>query len=305
MASIVTYYTDCRDFGFRYVWEYWIMGRFCGKQRKHAAVTQYLQRFFAKHPIDNAAQYAVSPNPYPDSIWVCWWQGEEQMPEVVKICYASLKAHANGHPVRLITKDNYREYIEMPEWVMEKFDAGKITITHFSDLLRVALLSRYGGFWMDATLYLTGDLPKETPLFFTLKQNAKDDAYVSAYRWSGYCMGGTSANPIFAQAYSMLVNGYWVKQERLVNYFILDYIYDLLYQSNDQIREMIDGNANNNPDVMFLAEHVNRSFNKAEWKHVCENTQIYKLSWKQKLCTETKDSKQTYFGYLSNSNEHS
>lgn len=297
MASIRTYYTDWRDFGFRYVWEYWFLGRLHGKKYKHAAVTHYLQRFYEQNPAAKDIQYSVTPNPYPDSIWVCWWQGEEQMPEVVKICYASLKAHANGHPVRLITKDNYMQYVKMPEWVVRKFDAGAITITHFSDLLRLTLLSRYGGLWMDATLFLTGDLPKETPAFFTLKQKAKDNEYVSAYRWSGYCMGGNNVNPIFTQAYNMLV-GYWAKHERIINYYILDYIYDLLYQSNEKIKNMIDRNLDNNPNVMYLAEHLNQPINKMEWERVCENTSIFKLSWKQKYCAKTNDNKQTFWSHL-------
>ena len=44
-------------------------------------------------------------------IWVCWWQGEEQMPELVKQCYKLLKRYSGRHPVKLLTKDNYQKYI--------------------------------------------------------------------------------------------------------------------------------------------------------------------------------------------------
>lgn len=297
MASFKTYYNDYRNFGFRYVLNYWIMGRLCGKKCKHAAVTHYLRRFFLKNPVEDV-QYTANPNPYPDSIWVCWWQGEEQMPEVVKICYASLKAHSNGHPVRLVTKDNYKQYVDVPDWVMKKFKKREITITHFSDILRLTLLSRYGGFWMDATLYITGDLPKEVPVFFTLKQAQKNNEYVSAYRWSGYCMGGTNTNKIFSQAYSMLINGYWLKQDKLINYYILDYIYDLLYQTNIDIKAMIDANPYNNPDVMFLVEHMNKPYNSNQWDRIKEHTYVHKLSWKHQYTAQVNDNEQTYYGYI-------
>lgn len=278
MASLNTYYQDCKQFGIRYVWEYWLLGRFLGLRYKQSAVLRYLKKFYAKNSIDSNVHYAVELNPYPDSIWVCWWQGEEQMPEIVKICYASLKAHANGHPVRLITKDNYTQYVDMPKWVMRKFDAGAITITHFSDLLRLALLSRYGGFWMDATLYLTGDLPKETPYFFTLKQECKSDEFVSANRWSGYCMGGGVANPLFSNAYQLLISLYWRDHDKLINYYILDYVYAILYESNMEIHKMFEENEYNNPDVMYMCYNINKPYNAVEWVEIKQNTHIFKLN---------------------------
>lgn len=199
------------------------------------------------------------------------------MPEIVKICYASLKAHANGHPVRLLTKDNYRRYVEMPEWVMTKFNAGMITITHFSDLLRLALLSRYGGFWMDATLYLTGDLPKDTPYFFTLKQNRKHEEFVSAYRWSGYCIGGATDNPLFSRAHTILML-YWREHNKLINYYVLDYVLNILYESNDEICRMIDENECSNSNVLYLVTHLNKPYNVEEWNKIKQQTYIHKLN---------------------------
>ena len=298
MTKISKYYQDLRNYGFRYVWEYWILGRIQGRKRKHQAVTHYLQRFYEQYSLQEC-RMAKDPNPYPNRIWVCWWQGKEQMPEIVRICYASLLKHANGHPVHLITKDNYQQYVEMPEWVMSKFEAGIISITHFSDLLRLTLLSSYGGFWMDATLYLTDDLPQETPSFYTLKQQAKDDSYVSNYRWSGYCMGGDAQNPLFAKSYLLLLLLYWKMHDRLINYYILDYVYDLLYQSDEAIREMIDANPYNNPDVDFLVSHMNKPYEDNEWKQICKDTYIHKLSWKQSY-SEQCDKQSTYYYTIKN-----
>lgn len=302
MASLKTYYSDLNHYGIRYVWEYWIMGRIYGKEQKHAAVTHYLQRFYSTNSARKQEKFAISPNPYPDSIWVCWWQGEEQMPEIVRICYKSLQEHANGHPIHLITKDNYKKYVEMPQWVLEKFAAGIISITHFSDLLRLTLLSRYGGLWMDATLYLTSDIPERIPYFFTLKQKANNNDFVSMYRWSGYCIGGVVDNPIFSEAYILLILQYWRDHDKLINYYILDYVFDLLYASNEHIKKIIDDNPYNNPDVMFLANHMNLPYNDEEWTNVCKNTYIHKLSWKQHY-VEKYSNIGTYYKLLKNCND--
>ena len=54
------------------------------------------------------------PIPQEDNypIWVMWWQGENKMPEVVKICYASILKNAGSHPVNLITNCNYEKYLD-------------------------------------------------------------------------------------------------------------------------------------------------------------------------------------------------
>lgn len=39
-------------------------------------------------------------------IWVCWMQGMETAPELVKVCYASLHRHMKDREIILLTKEN-------------------------------------------------------------------------------------------------------------------------------------------------------------------------------------------------------
>lgn len=87
-------------------------------------------------------------------VWVCWWQGESSMPEIVQICYQSLRKHTS-HPIHLITKDSIGQYLQLPDFIEEKVQKGRITLTHLSDILRMALLAQYGGLWIDATVYVS------------------------------------------------------------------------------------------------------------------------------------------------------
>lgn len=91
-------------------------------------------------------------------IWVCWWQGEAALPALCRACLKTIKAHACAHPVILIDKDNYSDYIKLPAVIKEKFDDGKISITHLSDILRCLLLREHGGIWMDCTIFLIKDI---------------------------------------------------------------------------------------------------------------------------------------------------
>lgn len=47
-------------------------------------------------------------------IWVMWWQGEENMPPIVKRCVASIRANSGQHPVNVLSRDNYSDYIQLP-----------------------------------------------------------------------------------------------------------------------------------------------------------------------------------------------
>ena len=54
---------------------------------------------------------------------------------------------------------------------MDKFINNIFSITHFSDIIRMALLSKYGGYWIDSTYLVTSPLTKVNTSFFTLKLN--------------------------------------------------------------------------------------------------------------------------------------
>ena len=84
-------------------------------------------------------------------IYVFWYQGESSMPELVEMCYASLKQAALQHPILLITRENLAEITSRKAkfaWnplATEYLKKGLITVTTFSDLLRTWLLANWGG----------------------------------------------------------------------------------------------------------------------------------------------------------------
>ena len=89
-------------------------------------------------------------------VWVCWFQGMEKAPDLVKKCFDSLKANLTNKELIVITEENYKDYITFPEFIEEKIVDGIITKTHLSDLLRLELLINYGGTWIDATVFCSG-----------------------------------------------------------------------------------------------------------------------------------------------------
>ena len=88
-------------------------------------------------------------------IWFCWLQGVAAAPPLVKACYNSLKQLA-GYSLVVIDNTNWREYVELPGYIVEKWEKGRIPAAMFSDLLRVELQIKYGGTWIDSTVLCTG-----------------------------------------------------------------------------------------------------------------------------------------------------
>lgn len=92
-------------------------------------------------------------------IWQYWGQGYENVPEMVRICLDSVEHYKGNFQLIKLTDDNISEYLDFPTEIYQK---RKLFLkSHFSDLLRVALLATYGGVWLDATILLTAPLPEK------------------------------------------------------------------------------------------------------------------------------------------------
>ncbi|MBP5381196.1 MAG: hypothetical protein J6Y39_05660 [Bacteroidaceae bacterium] len=88
-------------------------------------------------------------------IWFCWLQGLDNAPEIVRVCLRSQQKVFGDREVVVIDYHNYTDYVTLPDYFVRKYEQGRIPNAHFTDLLRLELLSRYGGTWMDATVLCT------------------------------------------------------------------------------------------------------------------------------------------------------
>ena len=57
------------------------------------------------------------------NIWIFWWQGYEAAPLLVKKCIDSITRNAKNHPVVLITKKNWRNHADIPDYIIQKLDS--------------------------------------------------------------------------------------------------------------------------------------------------------------------------------------
>ena len=89
-------------------------------------------------------------------VWFCWLQGMENAPVVVKACYESLCKNLPDRDIKVIDAENWKEYVELPEFIVRRWENKQIPPAHFTDLIRLQLLIKYGGTWIDSTVLCTG-----------------------------------------------------------------------------------------------------------------------------------------------------
>jgi hypothetical protein len=225
----------------------------------------------------------VADENYP--IWVYWEQGEENMPEIIRICYRSLLENSNGHPVRLLTKDNYQNFVDIPDYILEKKTKGLISLVHFSDILRTCLLFRYGGMWIDATVLVTSPIPKMLLELFSIRKQVEYE-YVSQFRWTGFLFYGRKGNRLFEFVSTFLME-YWQKENHLIDYLLLDYAIDMAYTHIPDIKRMLDAIPYNNELVSELKEYCLSfsDFNEKLFRLLTNDTQFHKLTTNLKYNT--------------------
>ena len=126
--------------------------------RRAAALCEDLIREYRTNPVS----FDLKPKKAFDTeriIWQYWAQGYEDVPEVVRTCLDSVERYAGDYTIVRLTDDNLHEYIDLPDFVRQK--RSVYSRAFFSDLLRLMLLSSYGGLWLDATILLSGPIPPE------------------------------------------------------------------------------------------------------------------------------------------------
>ncbi len=214
-----------------------------------------------------------------NKVWFCWFQGIENAPEIVEICYNSLKENLNDKEIILITEENMFEYIAFPQFIMEKWKKGIISNTHISDLLRLELLIKYGGLWLDATVFCSSsnipDYIDNSELFFY--QHLTLNKYARSAFISSWLIHAKSNNKIL-MATRYLLYKYWEKNDYQIDYFILHHFMTLALEFYPESWENVVPVDNSTPHI--LQSKLFEIYDDVIWKPIQNNTCFHKLTYK-------------------------
>ena len=230
-------------------------------------------------------------------IWIFWWQGLDSAPELVSRCINSIREQCQKHTVILLTKENVKDYADIPDFIYEKVDEGTITLTHYSDILRAQLLYQHGGIWMDSTIFMTDyfdeDIYKHS--FYTIHHTKRADYHVCKGKWTGYFMASGAGNPMFGYL-SKAFYKYWKNEKALICYLLIDCIIALGYENIADMKRQIDEVPINNVGTLEMATYYNNLYSEQLMSELCDNTYLHKLSNK----FHAEKSTDTFYYYLLN-----
>lgn len=237
-------------------------------------------------------------------VWVCWFQGIEQAPEMVKICVESIYRNIGENAqVNIITFDNIDEYIDIPNFIKRKLEKGNITLTQYSDIVRFALLSKYGGFWIDSTILVTSSIENLCNYEYYTKKSDRLEPNFGNYliqgRFTLHLNKGDNKNILYNFIYDAFLE-YYKKMNISVDYFLALFFVDIAYEYIPKCRKMIDDLEYNDRGLESrLCENLNKEYSKDEFEIYCKNMPFQKLSYKLKEFKEkTEDGKITFYGMI-------
>lgn len=217
-----------------------------------------------------------------DPIWIFWWQGEETMPPVVRACYKSVLKNRAKHNVVLITQDNVKKYIDIPNHIFDLVAEGRISITHLSDVVREHILYQQGGIWMDATLYMTAPFSENIYKYeyYSLKGAFK------IWPWTSFFQASGKGN---VQPYivSELFRAYLSEHDNFLTYLLLDCFISIACLKSKVARQQIEVLPVVDASVFRLNDYyLDEPYNERLFEVLKEGSNIHKLSYKYMHCEE-------------------
>ena len=252
--------------------------------KRHEITLRYIENKYLKF----FKEYNFNPKliekdiRYQGKIWICWWQGLEDAPEIVKSCVNSIKKNTELHEVIVITEENYHEFVDFPTWLEDKKKNGVISKTHYSDLLRLEILSRYGGLWLDSTFYCSSKCIDE--IFEKEVWSIKRPDYLHcSIAYGHFANYSLASNWEYRKIYAIVRDFllfYWQENDSIIDYLLTDYLIVLASKYNVEVKQKLEQIEPNNPRCDDLFKVLGCPYDEVEWKELCENTGLFKLSWK-------------------------
>ena len=230
--------------------------------------------------------------------WIYWHQGFENAPEIVKACRRSVEKNLKGYKIILLDKSNLFDHIELPDFIMQKFEKGIIPLTQFSDILRTYLLYAYGGLWLDSTIFLTSDIPQEIKNadYFMFKTTVAIKYYLPCQSW--FIAAKEAKNPFIYKMLNCQLK-FWHTSNKLKDYFYYFVIIKILIEDDkafakswDSIPYFCDS------EPHYLQRQLAKPFDQNVFNHIKSRTFCHKLTYK--VPENIRKAKGTFYEHLIN-----
>ncbi|MFC3024240.1 capsular polysaccharide synthesis protein [Vibrio zhugei] len=117
------------------------------------AAAQAVQQLLAPTKQTSDSKQSNDSPVLPKIIWMYWHSGFDNAPEVTQLAVQSWQKMNPDYEVRLLNNVNIAEYVDADFDMAFRNTSVRCLLPIKADILRLYLLSRYGGVWVDATTF--------------------------------------------------------------------------------------------------------------------------------------------------------
>jgi hypothetical protein len=226
---------------------------------------------------------------FPRVVWILWLQGWESAPEVPQACLTSWKLRNPGWDVRPLDRKSLDSYVDLEE-------IGTLPPEALSDYARVHLLNRYGGVWVDATVFCMRPLDSWLDTrsgFFAFEKPGADRPLAS---WFLAAEPGNAAVAVWSE----LADQYWEGRSKRHLYYWLHALFLAAYEKDETARRVWDRTPKLRSDgphyfVPYGERFVRPLTRMGRARLASGRDPVYKLNWRFRLADSAPDSAMAFF----------
>ena len=114
--------------------------------------------------------------------------------------------------------------------------------------------------------------------FFSIKDKIKSSMSPARHRWTGFFICA-KAGSCFIKQFVDCFNNYWSIKENLIDYLLIDYFLDIIYDQNIEFKTIINDMQYTDYNVHCM-DKVASNFDQAFCEDILQNNLFIKMSYK-------------------------
>jgi len=222
------------------------------------------------------------------TMYICWLQGFDKAPKLVKKCVQSWKFYNPDWTIVLLDYKNLKKYVNLEDYIPDIFSKS-IEKCHLADIIRSIILKTHGGLWTDSTTFCNKPLTSWLPNyikegFFAFNQPFPD---VMISNWFLY----SEKNGYIIKKWCNETIDYYKLHDKAHTYLIHHKLFEKIYNADATFKKIWDkvpklsslSNKELTPHYLFILGYFKKMTVQNKIDIDSKITPLYKLSYKTKF----------------------
>lgn len=170
-------------------------------------------------------------------IWMLWFQGWDAAPPIARACLASWRRHNPDWELVPLENDNLTQYVDL-DYAVPTVCGKWLPAAAHSELVRVALLKRHGGVWVDGSVYCAKPLDEwlssHMPAGFFAFDRPGPDRMLSSW-----FLATLASSPV-VDGWLDAARTYWDARSTWHRYYWFHDLFAQIYDEHSEVRRIWD-----------------------------------------------------------------